>query len=73
MKEYITEINTFLPYADIDLLDLVLQILQKSVEMPGNIIPSKEHPQSAWHLQAVQALVCQGSQLKKENLHSFLI
>lgn len=45
MKEYITEINTLLPYADIDLLDLILQILQKSVEKSDNITPSEEHPQ----------------------------
>ena len=45
--EYIAKINTHLPYADIDLLDLLLQILQKSVEMPDSTIPSKEHLQSA--------------------------
>ncbi len=47
MKEYITEINTLLPYADLDLLDLILHILQKSVEKPDNITPSKEPLQSA--------------------------
>lgn len=30
-NEYIAEINKLLPYADIDLLDYVLQLLQKSV------------------------------------------
>ena len=39
--EYITEINKLLPYADIDLLDYVLQLLQKSVT------PCEEQPQSA--------------------------
>lgn len=46
-KEYITKINTLLPSADIDLLDLIFQILQKSVEKPGNTTPSEEHLQSA--------------------------
>ena len=47
MTEYITKINNLLPLADEELLDLVFQILQKSVEIPGNIIPLIEHPQSA--------------------------
>lgn len=44
-KEYVTKINTLLPSADIDLLDLIFQILQKSVESPENVTPSEEHQQ----------------------------
>ena len=40
-NEYITAINNLLQQADIELLDFVLQLLQKSV------IPLEEHPQSA--------------------------
>ena len=46
-NEYIAKINNLLPLADEELLDLLLQILQKSVEMPDSTIPSKEHLQSA--------------------------
>ena len=31
MNEYITKINTLLPLADEELLDLVFQLLQKSI------------------------------------------
>lgn len=44
-QEYITEINNLLPYADIELLDFVFQLLNKSVEMPIN--PSETHLQLA--------------------------
>lgn len=44
-KEYITEITNLLPYADVDLLDYVFQLLQKSVEKP--ITSLEQHPQSA--------------------------
>lgn len=44
-KEYITEINNLLNLADIDLLDFVYQLLQKSI--PQSITPSEEHPQTA--------------------------
>lgn len=40
-NEYITKINNLLPLADVELLDFVFQLLQKSV------IPLEEHPQSA--------------------------
>ena len=33
-NEYITEINKLLPIADVELLDFVLQFLQKSVDQP---------------------------------------
>lgn len=46
-KEYIEKITSLLPYADIDLLDFIYQVLQKSVAPPLNPNPSKEHPQSA--------------------------
>ncbi len=46
-KEYMTKIAELLPHADIDLLDFVFQLLQKSVEKPLNFNPSEEHPQSA--------------------------
>lgn len=40
-NEYITEINNLLPLADVELLDFIFQILQKSVT------PLEEHLQSA--------------------------
>lgn len=46
-KEYIEKITSLLPYADLDLLDFIFQVLQKSVEKPLKPNPSKEHPQSA--------------------------
>jgi hypothetical protein len=44
-QEYITEISNLLSYADTDLLDYILQLLKKSVEIPVN--PSETHLQSA--------------------------
>lgn len=44
-KEYITEINNLLNLADIDLLDFVYQLLQKSI--PQSITPLETHPQPA--------------------------
>ena len=44
-NDYITEINSFLQLADIELLDFVLQILQKNVEKP--IIPLETNLQLA--------------------------
>lgn len=43
--EYITEINNLLPLADVELLDFIYQLLQKSV--PQSITPSETHLQSA--------------------------
>ena len=40
-NEYITEINNLLQNADVELLDFILQLLQKS------ITPSETHPQPA--------------------------
>ena len=34
-EEYITEINQLLPLADVELLDFVYQLLQKSVDNPS--------------------------------------
>lgn len=45
-KEYIEKIENLLPYAELDLLDFIFQVLQKSVTPPLNTNPSKEHPQS---------------------------
>lgn len=45
-QEYITKINNLLPYADIELLDFVFQILQKSIETPVTPLIT-EHQQSA--------------------------
>ena len=42
--DYIKEINNLLPLADIDLLDFVFQLLQKSIDP---VTPLEEHPQSA--------------------------
>ena len=39
-NEYIEKIENLLPYADIELLDFVLQFLQQSIEIP--VIPSSE-------------------------------
>jgi hypothetical protein len=39
-NEYIEKIESLLPYADIDLLDFVLQFLQQSIEIP--LTPSSE-------------------------------
>jgi hypothetical protein len=39
-NEYIEKIESLLPYADIDLLDYVLQFLQQSIEAP--LTPSSE-------------------------------
>ena len=39
-NEYIEKIENLLPYADIELLDFVLQFLQQSIETP--VIPSSE-------------------------------
>jgi hypothetical protein len=44
-NEYITEINNLLPLADIELLDFVLLLLQKSIEIP--IPPLETHLQPA--------------------------
>lgn len=44
-EEYIAEINNLLNLADIELLDFIFQLLQKSV--PQSITPSEEHLQSA--------------------------
>lgn len=33
-KEYIKEINNLLQFADVELLDFIFQLLQKSVEKP---------------------------------------
>ena len=44
-NEYITEISNLLPYADADLLDLIFQLLKKSIEIPIN--PSETHLQPA--------------------------
>lgn len=44
-QEYIAEINNLLPHADIELLDFVFQLLNKSIEMPVN--PSETHLQPA--------------------------
>lgn len=43
--EYITEINNLLPLADVELLDFVYQLLQKSVPQP--IMPLEMQLQSA--------------------------
>lgn len=43
--EYITEINNLLSQADVELLDFVFQLLQKSV--PQSITPLEEHLQLA--------------------------
>ena len=43
--EYITEINNLLNLADVELLDFVFQLLQKSISQ--SITPSEEHLQSA--------------------------
>jgi hypothetical protein len=43
-NEYITEINNLLPLADIELLDFVFQLLQKSVEP---LTPCEEQLKSA--------------------------
>ena len=42
-NEYITEINNLLQFADIELIDFVLQLLQKNVEIP--ISPLETHLQ----------------------------
>ena len=44
-EEYITEINNLLPLADVELLDFVFQLLQKSIDKP--IKPLTEHQLSA--------------------------
>lgn len=44
-KEYITEINNLLPLADDELLDFVLQLLQRSIEK--SVTPFASHQQSA--------------------------
>ncbi len=44
-EEYIAEINNLLNLADIELLDFIFQLLQKSV--PQSITPSEEHLRSA--------------------------
>jgi hypothetical protein len=43
-NEYIAKINDRLPLADIELLDFVFQLLQKSVEP---LTPFEEQPKSA--------------------------
>ena len=43
--EYITEINKLLPLADVELLDFVYQLLQKSI--PQSVTPSETQLQSA--------------------------
>lgn len=42
---YIKKINELLNEADLELLDFIYQLLQKSIKKPVN--PSKEHQQSA--------------------------
>ena len=44
-NEYITEINNLLPLADVELLDFICQLLQKSV--PQSVTPSEMQIQSA--------------------------
>jgi hypothetical protein len=44
-KEYIAEINSLLNLADLELIDFIYQLLQKSV--PDDITPLKEHQQIA--------------------------
>lgn len=44
-QEYITEIENLLPLADVELLDLVFQILKKSVEK--TVSSFETHPQPA--------------------------
>lgn len=44
-KEYIAEINSLLNIADLELIDFIYQLLQKSV--PDSVTPSKEHQQIA--------------------------
>lgn len=39
-NEYIEKIENLLPYADLELLDFVLQFLQQSIEKP--VTPSEE-------------------------------
>jgi hypothetical protein len=39
-NEYVEKIENLLPYADIELLDFVLQFLQQSIEKP--VSPSEE-------------------------------
>ena len=42
---YIKKINELLNEADLELLDFIFQLLEKSVKKP--VTPSKEHQQSA--------------------------
>ena len=44
-KEYIAEIKNLLPLADVELLDYIFQLLQKSVDKP--LTPLKEAQQFA--------------------------
>ena len=44
-KEYIAEINNLLPNADVELLDFIYQLLQKSVDK--QFTSSETHPQPA--------------------------
>ncbi len=44
-KEYIAEINNLLPNADVELLDFIYQLLQKSVEK--SFTPLEMNPQTA--------------------------
>jgi hypothetical protein len=44
-NEYIEQIDNLLPLADLELLDFIFQLLDKSVEKP--VISVKEHQQFA--------------------------
>lgn len=44
-QEYIAEINSLLPDADVELLDFIYQLLQKSIEK--SFTSSEAHPQPA--------------------------
>lgn len=44
-KEYIAEINKLLPNADVELLDFIYQLLQKSVDV--SFTPLEMNPQTA--------------------------
>jgi hypothetical protein len=44
-QEYITEITDLLPLADVELLDFIYQLLQKSIEQ--TLTSSEMHPQPA--------------------------
>jgi hypothetical protein len=43
-ENYIAEINNLLPLADLELLDFVFQLLQKSVEQPVTPLALQTQP-----------------------------